>query len=303
MTRIGWIGTGVMGGRMVGHLIDAGHDVDIYARRPEAIEALLRAGAAAAAGPSELASRADVVFTIVAAPADVEELYLGADGIIDGARGGTVLVDMSTSSPALARRIAEASAARGVDALDAPVSGGPAGAESASLSIMVGGDQAAFERVRPLFGLLGHTIVHQGPAGSGQSAKTANQIALAGAMLGLCEAYAFTRGAGLDPQLILETIEAGITGSALTRFIWQRLSAGDMTPGFRVEHMMKDLGLAIEAAHAATISLPGTALVNELYRSALAAGYAGAGSQALIAGIDRGWPRAEPRPSRPGPGA
>jgi 3-hydroxyisobutyrate dehydrogenase len=196
-------------------------------------------------------------------------------------------VDMTTSSPSLARRIAVTAGERGVEALDAPVSGGPAGAEAGTLSIMIGGQIETIERVRPLLDLLGSTVVHQGPAGAGQSAKIANQIAVGGAMLGICEAFLFARASGLDPNTVLDTLGTGIAGSNLMRYMWPRLAAGDMAPGFRVEHLIKDLGLALDAGHDATIALPGTALVKELYHAVRAAGGAGRGTQSLIMALDR----------------
>jgi 3-hydroxyisobutyrate dehydrogenase len=196
---------------------------------------------------------------------------------------------MSTSSPELARRIAAHAGARSVDVLDAPVSGGRAGAESASLSIMVGGADEVLGRVRPLLERLGTTIVHHGPAGAGQSAKIANQIAVGISMLGISEAFLFARASGLRPETVLETLGAGIVGSNLLRYMWPRIAAGDLEPGFRVEHLIKDLGLALEAGHERTIALPGTALVKELYHAVRAAGYAGKGTQSLITALDRDW--------------
>ena len=176
-----------------------------------------------------------------------------------------------------------------MDILDAPVSGGPAGAESQSLAVMVGGDAGVLARVRPLLERLGAAVVHHGPAGAGQSMKITNQIAMAGAMLGVCESFLFAKANGLDQQTVFHTLEAGIAGSPLMRYIWPRLASRDMEPGFRVEHLLKDLGLALDAAHDATIALPGTALVKELYHDVRAAGYAGKGTQALIAALDRHW--------------
>ena len=196
---------------------------------------------------------------------------------------------MTSSSAALARRLAEAGAARGVDVLDAPVSGGPAGAEAASLAIMVGGDADVVARVRPLFDLLGASVSHHGPAGAGQTMKITNQVAMAGAMLGICESFLLAKANGLDPDRVFETLDAGIAGSPLLRYIWPRLAAGDLEPGFRVEHLIKDLGLALDAAHDSTIALPGVAMMKELYHQVRAAGYAGKGTQALVTALDPGW--------------
>jgi 3-hydroxyisobutyrate dehydrogenase len=291
MERVGWIGLGLMGSRMLPHLMDAGHPAVIFARSDDAAAPLVARGAERVPDPASVAAAADVTFTIVSMPADVEAVYLGAHGLLEGARPGSVLVDMTTSSPALARRLAGEGGARGLEVLDAPVSGGPAGAASGTLSIMIGGPEGTVDRVRPLLERLGRTLVHHGPAGAGQSAKIANQIAVAGSMLAICEAFLSAKAAGLDPERVLETLGAGIAGSDLLRFMWPRIAAGDLAPGFRVEHLIKDLGLALDAAHDATVALPGTALVKELYHAVRAAGHAGAGTQALITALDRTWER------------
>lgn len=290
MERIGWIGVGLMGSRMLPHLRAAGHPVTVYARDRARAQEALGAPVRFADSPAQLAAGSDVVITIVSLPSDVEAVYFGDDGLLAGAAAGTTLVDMTTSSPDLARRIAATAEGRGVDALDAPVSGGPAGADNATLSIMLGGPEPVAARVRPILERLGTTIVHHGPAGAGQGAKIANQIAVGASMLGLCEAFLFARANGLRPETVLETLEAGIVGSNLLRFMWPRIAAGDLEPGFRVEHLIKDLGLALDAGHEATVALPGTALVKELYHAVRAAGYAGKGTQALITALDRAWP-------------
>jgi 3-hydroxyisobutyrate dehydrogenase len=285
MPRIGWIGLGIMGERMLRHLVTAGHPVTVYARRPGATAAFPEADTAAT--PAELAARSDIVITIVGEPPDVEQVMLGPEGVLAGARPGSLVIDCTTSSPALAARIAREAEARGVDSLDAPVSGGPAGAERASLSIMLGGTDEAVARAMPILSRLGTTIVHHGPAGAGQSAKIANQILVGLSMLGLSEAFLFAEASGLRPERVLETLGAGIVGSDLVRVMWPKVAAGDFEPGFRVEHLIKDLGLALDAGHAATLSMPGTALTRELYHAVRAAGYAGKGTQALITAYDR----------------
>ncbi len=269
--------------------MEAGHTATVYDRAQALMEPHVAAGAVAVASPAEVVMASDITFTIVATPADVEAVYLNPDGLLAAARPGQVLVDMTSSSTELARRLSDAARAVDVGVLDAPVSGGPAGAETGSLSIMVGGDDAVVARVHPLLALLGKRVVHQGPAGAGQSTKIANQIAMAGAMLGVCESFLFAKANGLDPKVTLETLEAGIAGSDLMRYIWPRLASRDLEPGFRVEHVIKDLGLALDAAHEETIALPGVALIKELYHEVLAAGYAGKGTQALITVLDRGW--------------
>jgi 3-hydroxyisobutyrate dehydrogenase len=251
--KIVWIGAGVMGTRMSARLAAAGHDV-----------------AGSPRGDRERARKAawaDVIVTMVNGPDDVRSVYLEpGSGLAGHARSGAVLVDMTTSSPALAREIAAAARERGVAALDAPVSGGPVAAESGELSIMVGGDAAAFEAMDPVLTALGRVITHQGAAGAGQTAKLVNQVALAGAMLGLCEAYELGERLGADRDQLMATLNGGIVGSALSRLILPLLAAGDMRPGFRVRLMLKDLGLALDAAEAASLELATTRLAQNLYR-------------------------------------
>lgn len=287
--RIGWVGTGLMGSRMLPHLLRAGHETVVYARNRDAAGPLVDAGARLVATGADVAAAVDVTFTMVATPADVEEVYFGTAGLLGSAPQGATLVDMTSSSPALARRIAQAGLERGVHTLDAPVSGGPAGADGATLSIMVGGDAGTLAHVRPLLDLLGATIVHHGPAGAGQSAKITNQIMVGVSMVGLSEAFLFARASGLRPEAVLETLRAGIVGSPLLAYMWPRIAAGDLEPGFRVEHLIKDLGLALDAAHDEKIALPGTALTKELYHAVRSAGHAGKGTQALITALDRSW--------------
>jgi 3-hydroxyisobutyrate dehydrogenase len=287
MERIGWIGLGLMGSRMLPHLIEAGHPVSIFARSDDAAAPFVARGATRADDPAALAAECDVVITIVAMPSDVEDVYLSERGLLAGVRSGGVLIDMTTSSPALARRIAEAGLERSSHVLDAPVSGGPTGAEAGSLSIMLGGDAETAERFRPILGILGDTIVNHGGPGAGQSAKIANQIVVGGSMLALAEAFVSAQAAGLDSERVLETLGAGIAGSGLMKFMWPRFASGDMEPGFRVEHLIKDLGLALDAAHDSGTALPGTALVKEVYHQVLASGFAGKGSQSIVTAVDR----------------
>ena len=279
--KIGFVGTGVMGASMAGHLLAAGHDLVVHNRTRERAEDLLARGARWAASAGEAAEDCEVVFTIVGFPKDVEEIYLGDGGIVSKAARGTILVDMTTSRPDLAVRIAEAAAARGVDAMDAPVSGGDVGAREARLSIMVGGSEEGFRTVLPLFELLGRNIVRQGPAGSGQHTKMCNQIAIASGMMGVCEAMAYARGAGLDPQVVLESIGSGAAGSWSLSNLAPRMLAGNFAPGFYVKHFIKDLSIALESAEAMGLRTPGLELALELYRELAAAGNENDGTQAL----------------------
>src|SRR5262249_9286091 len=230
--RIGWIGTGIMGSAMCGHLLARGCPTAVFNRTRARAAALVERGARWEDSPAAVARASDVVFTMVGFPSDVREVVLGADGVLAGAARGAVLVDMTTSEPSLAREIAEAATARGVAALDAPVSGGDVGAREARLSIMVGGERETFERVRPLLACLGKTIVHQGPAGAGQHTKMVNQILIATSMVGICEALLYAHRAGLDPVRVLESVSGGAAGSWGLTTLAPRILARDFAPGF-----------------------------------------------------------------------
>jgi 3-hydroxyisobutyrate dehydrogenase len=285
--RIGWIGLGVMGTSMCGHILDAGYSVTVYTRTRATAEPLLARGATWADTPAEVAASADVIFAIVGFPADVREVFLGANGALAGATAGAVLIDMTTSEPQLAVEIAAAAAAKGLAALDAPVSGGDAGARNATLSIMVGGDAATVERVRPLLGILGKTIVHQGPAGAGQHAKLVNQILIASTMVGVCEALLYAYRAGLDLDTVLESVASGAAGSWSLSNYTPRMLAGDFEPGFAVDHFIKDMGIALSEARRMRLSLPGLALAEQLYVALSAQGYGRKGTQSLVLALAR----------------
>ncbi|MEO8082755.1 MAG: NAD(P)-dependent oxidoreductase [Ardenticatenales bacterium] len=275
--RIGFIGTGVMGAAMAGHLLDAGARLTVHTRTVARAEPLLARGARWAPTPAAAATDAEVVISIVGMPDDVEAVYFGASrpdgdalgeaavGVLAAAAPGTLLIDMTTSRPSLAVAIHAAAAARGIAALDAPVSGGDVGARNATLSIMVGGDVEAFDRARPTLATLGRLIVHQGPAGAGQRTKLCNQIAIAGTMLGVLEALAFAEHSGLDPTTVLESIGAGAAGSWTMTNLYPRVIAGDFAPGFTARHFLKDLRLALEEARTMPVELPGLALAERLY--------------------------------------
>jgi 3-hydroxyisobutyrate dehydrogenase len=279
--RVGWIGLGVMGAPMCGHLLDAGFACTLHSRTRSKAEPLLARGAAWGDSPREVAAASDIVFTLVGFPADVREVALGEVGALAGARAGSVLVDMTTSEPTLAREIAEAAQARGVGALDAPVSGGDVGAREARLSIMVGGDAASFERVRPLFERLGKTVVHQGAAGAGQHTKLVNQTLIASNMVGVCEALLYAHRAGLDPNTVLASVSSGAAGSWSLSNLAPRILAGDFAPGFFVEHFIKDMGIALAEAERMGLRLPGLSLARELYVALAEQGHARSGTQAL----------------------
>jgi 3-hydroxyisobutyrate dehydrogenase len=285
-TRVGWIGTGVMGRWMCGHLMAKGYKATVYNRSRDKAQSLLDEGAAWADTPKAVAERSDVVFAIVGFPNDVRQVFLGADGALAGSKAGTVLVDMTTSEPSLAREIGAAAKAKGVAAVDAPVSGGDVGAKNAALSIMVGGDAEAFEAVRPLFDCMGKTIVHQGPAGAGQHTKMVNQILIAGTMVGVCEALIYGHKAGLDMNTVLKSVSTGAAGSKALEVLAPRMLKGDFEPGFFVEHFIKDMGIALAEAERMNIALPGLGLVKQLYEAVRAQGYGRKGTQALLLALE-----------------
>ena len=285
-TRIGWIGTGVMGRSMCGHLLAKGYQATIYSRTREKAEDLIAKGAAWAASPREVAAQSDVVFSIVGFPADVREVLLGQHGALAGAAPGTVLVDMTTSEPSLAVEIETAAKAKGVHSLDAPVSGGDIGARNAALSIMVGGDTAVVDSVRPLLECMGKSIVHQGPSGSGHHTKMVNQILIAGNMVGVCEALLYGFRAGLDVEKVLQSVGGGAAGSWSLNNLGPRIIKGDFEPGFYVEHFIKDMGIALAEAKQMGLVVPGLALTHQLYLAVQAQGMGRKGTQSLILALE-----------------
>lgn len=280
--RIGWIGTGVMGVAMAGHLQKAGHRLAVFNRTRAKAKALEDGGALWCASPRAVAEASEAVFSIVGFPQDVEQTYLGPEGVLTAAALPRLVVDMTTSQPALARRIAEAAAARGVRSLDAPVSGGDVGARNAALAIMVGGERAAFDEVLPLFRCLGQNISYMGPAGAGQHTKMCNQILIAGNMIGVCEALLYAARAGLDRQAVIDIVGKGAAGSWSINNLGPRIVAGNYAPGFFVEHFIKDMGIALDEARGMGLALPGLALVHQLYLAVKAQGFGRDGTQALM---------------------
>jgi 3-hydroxyisobutyrate dehydrogenase len=285
-TRIGWIGTGVMGRWMCQHLMDKGYRATVYNRSREKARPLVDAGAAWADSPRAVAERADVVFAIVGFPRDVREVFLGPQGALAGSRPGNVLVDMTTSEPSLAREIHEAGKAKGVASVDAPVSGGDVGARNATLSIMVGGDADAVEAVRPLLECMGKTVVHQGPAGAGQHTKMVNQVLIATGMIGVCEALLYGYKAGLDLKTVLQSVGGGAAASWSLNNLGPRIIDRNFEPGFFVEHFVKDMGIALDEARRMNLALPGLALANQLYLAVQAQGYGRKGTQALMLALE-----------------
>jgi 3-hydroxyisobutyrate dehydrogenase len=269
-----------MGASMCGHLIDKGYAVTLYTRTRAKAEPLLQRGATWADSPRAVADAADVVFTMLGFPDEVRTVYLG-DGIATHARAGQILVDMSTSEPALAREIAAAASAAGASAVDAPVSGGDVGAREARLSIMIGGDEAAVQKLEPLLSTMGKTIVRQGGPGAGQHTKMVNQILIASGMIGVCEALLYAHRAGLDAERVLSSVASGAAGSWSLSNYGPRILAGNFEPGFFVEHFIKDMGIALDEARRMKLSLPGLALAAQLYQSVTALGFGRKGTHAL----------------------
>lgn len=282
-----------MGRSMASHLLNAGYSLIVYNRTREKAEALIAAGARWADSPGEAAAGADVTISIVGYPADVESIYLGPGGIVERAPKGSLLIDMTTSSPSLSVKIAAAAAARGLGSLDAPVSGGDTGARNASLSIMVGGDEAAFDRALPILSRMGKNIVLQGGPGAGQHCKMCNQISIASGMMGVVESLVYGLRSGLDPRTMLKSIESGAAGSWSLSNLVPRMIDGNVAPGFYVKHFIKDMGIALASARELDLRLPGLERAEALYRS-LAAMDATALASASRAAAAAGLPAPEP---------
>ncbi len=281
-TRLGWIGTGVMGRSMCGHLIDRGFAMTVTSRTKSKADSLLAKNAKWADSPKAVAEQSDVVFSIVGFPADVREVMLGDHGALAGSKPGTILVDMTTSDPSLAVEIATAAKAKGVHAVDAPVSGGDVGAREARLSIMIGGDKEVVESLRPCWEAMGKTIVHQGPSGAGQHTKMVNQILIATGMIGVCEALLYGYKAGLDLETVMQSVSSGAAGSWSLSNYGPRMMANNFDPGFFVEHFIKDMGIALEESKRMGLSMPGLALAHQLYIALKAQGHGRDGTHSLM---------------------
>ncbi|MCA9081592.1 MAG: NAD(P)-dependent oxidoreductase [Planctomycetaceae bacterium] len=293
-TKIGWIGTGVMGRSMCGHLMNQGFQATVFTRSRDKAQDLLDKGAAWAASPKEVAEQSDVVFAIVGFPSDVREVFLGAQGALAGSKAGNVLVDMTTSEPSLAVEIYEAAKAKGVHSVDAPVSGGDVGAKEARLSIMIGGDADVVSALQPCWEAMGKTIVHQGAAGAGQHTKMVNQTLISTMMIGVCEALLYGYKAGLDLETVMKSVSTGAAGSWSLSNLGPRIMVNNFDPGFFVEHFIKDMGIALAESRKMGLSMPGLALAEQLYQSVKAKGWGRNGTHALMltlaemSGVD--WP-------------
>jgi 3-hydroxyisobutyrate dehydrogenase len=279
--KIGWIGTGVMGRSMAGHVQAAGHELYVHNRTKAKAEDLLKKGATWCDSPAETAAKSEILFSIVGLPSDVEETYLGKNGVLSVKGSCRFIVDMTTSRPSLAQIIEKEAAKKGIESLDAPVSGGDIGARDATLAIMVGGKKEVFERVLPLFQLMGKNLAYMGNAGAGQNTKIANQILVAGTMIGVCESLLYAIKLGLDQQAVIDIISKGAAGSWSISNLGPRLVRGDFKTGFLVRHFIKDMGIALQEAAAVGLSLPGLALVHQLYVAVMAQGHQDYTTQAL----------------------
>ncbi|HJN67074.1 MAG: NAD(P)-dependent oxidoreductase [Pirellulales bacterium] len=280
-THLGWIGVGVMGQSMCGHLLDAGFEVSLHNRTKQKADALLDRGARWRAAVAEVAESADIVFTMLGYPHDVRQVYLDDNGLLASSRPGTILIDMTTSQPLLAKQIAQQAAVKDITVIDAPVSGGDVGARDATLSIMIGGPEETCDALDPCWQALGSTIVYQGEAGMGQHTKMVNQTLIASGMVGLCEALLYGYRAGLNMQQVLQSVAGGAAGSWSLSNLGPRILANNFDPGFFVEHFIKDMGIALEEARRMKLSMPGLALAHELYIALAAQGHSRSGTQAL----------------------
>lgn len=280
--KIGFIGTGVMGASIVKHLLNAGHKVTVYTRTKSKADALITLGAKWANSPAEASVDQQIIFTMVGYPKDVEEVYNGAQGIFSAANPGTIIVDMTTSEPTLAKKLYEQAKEKNIHSLDAPVSGGDIGAQNGTLSLMVGGDKDVFEEMKLIFEVFGQNIVYQGVAGSGQHTKMCNQIAIASGMIGVCESIAYGLNAGLNLEDVLKSITAGAAGSWSLSNLAPRMLKGDLDPGFYIKHIIKDMKIALDEADRMNLQLPGLSLAKSMYDKLQEEGYGDNGTQALI---------------------
>jgi 3-hydroxyisobutyrate dehydrogenase len=285
--KIGWIGTGLMGNPMAKHLVNAGYKLNVYNRTKQKAEELIGMGATWYDTPADIAANSEVIITMIGFPEDVEECYFGDKGIFKQINKGTVLIDMTTTKPSLAVKISKKAQTVGAEFIDAPVSGGQVGAINASLSIMIGGEKEVVDSVLPLFQVVGKNMVYQGKAGAGQHTKMCNQIIIAGTMIGVCEGLIYGVKAGLDLNTMLESISKGAAACWTVDVLAPKVVKGDFSPGFFVDHLVKDLTIALEEAEAMKLSLPGLALVKQLYLSIQAMGKGSSGTQVLYLALKR----------------
>ncbi len=287
ITRVGFIGLGIMGAPMAANLLKSGFEVTVWNRSPSRTQPLVDAGAKGAESPAAVAAASEVTLSCVTNSGDVEEVALGPEGVIHGATAGSVYIDCSTIAPETARKVAEQLARKQVSMLDAPISGGDVGAKAGTLAIMVGGEADVFERCRPVFEAMGKTIVHVGPSGAGQVVKLCNQVAGGLNLLAAAEAINLARRSDVDPAKMLEVVSAGAAGSWMMSNLAPRAVDRDYRPGFMVDLMQKDLRLVLDAAFDTHTPLPGTALVSQLFQAIQAEGRGTDGTQALVDAIEK----------------
>ncbi len=281
MARIGWIGTGVMGSSMCGHLLKAGYEINVFNRTKSKAADLIESGAVWCDSPAELAGKSDYIFSIVGYPQDVEEVFLGDEGVVPHAAPGSVLIDMTTSEPSLAEKISAAAHERDIAVLDAPVSGGDIGAQKGTLAIMVGGDRKAFDTILPLFRHMGENIAYMGDAGKGQHTKMCNQILIASTMIGVVESLLYAYKAGMDMEEVIAVIGKGAASSWSINNLGTRIAKHNFDPGFFIKHFVKDMRIGLDEARRMNLSLPGLALAHQFYTSAMALGHENLGTQGL----------------------
>ncbi len=284
---IGFVGLGIMGAPMAGNLLRAGYSLVVHNRTRAKEQELVSAGASAADSPREVASQCDVLITMLPDSPDVEQVYLGEDGVIAGARSGQLLIDMSSIAPSVARAVFEAAREMGADALDAPVSGGDVGAREGTLSIMVGGSDDGFKRAQPVFDVLGKTVVHMGDAGAGQTAKACNQILVAVTIEAVSEALVLASKAGVDPERLIEVLSGGLAGNKVMEVRRRNFLEHDFTPGFKLSLHHKDLGIALRTARELGVYVPITAIVDQMLAALKAAGDGGLDHSALLKVIEQ----------------
>lgn len=281
MKKIGWIGTGVMGSHMCKHLLDAGYKVNVFNRTASKADALLEAGAVWCGSPEAVARQSTCIFSIVGFPKDVEEVILGKSGVLEGVDAESYIIDMTTSTPALAKKIHSAASEKGVHSLDAPVSGGDTGAKNGSLAIMAGGEKRVYQKIEPLFRLMGQNIAHMGGPGKGQHTKMCNQVLIAGTMIGVVESLLYAYKSGVNPEEVIDVIGKGAASSWSINNLGVRIVSRDFEPGFFIKHFVKDMRIALDEARRMELSLPGLALAEQFYTSAISMGYENLGTQGL----------------------
>lgn len=285
--KIGWIGTGVMGAAMCSHLIKAGYECNVYNRTKNKAQVLIDSGAIWYDDVASLSKDSDVIFTIVGFPEDVEEVYFGEEGIIRNAKKGSILIDMTTSRPGLAVKIARMGKEIGLEVIDAPVTGGDIGAKNASLVIFCGAEQKVFDKALPMLEKMGRKVELMGGNGAGQHAKLSNQIAVAHAIMGTVETLLYAHNAGLDLDKVIECLSQGAGGSWQLQNMGKRIVNRDFDPGFYIKHFVKDMGIALEEAKRMKLSLPGLSLIHQFYVAAMAQGLENEGTQGLYKVLER----------------